>query len=574
MSLNPWHSSQQSRKEKALAWYAIHADEIVETWVAELWPLATNVESKALLRRRVSELRENFIHAIATDDGGCEVFDRSQGLVFAAAFGGKIEALTEARTLITRTLFSDLPAPLWPAVSRPFERAMTQFIWGYSDHATAVEREREHTVRLSERVETVLELGWYREIIEQHPMAIAVFRATDRAFMTGNAALVAMFGYSLDEFARLTDDEFPIETIADYDVAKLHELISGKIPYLVREQSLRHKDGRPIRFECRQWMLADGERARRYIVTECRLLHEQETLGQRAEKRFRHLAQLVIDPTFVVDRAGRITYATPSTMRGLGIDPDSLTRLPFMELILLEDHRAFTEFRKSLEEWPRSVHNVELRLYRSDGQWRWFELTGSNLLDVPEIEGFTLQARDITDRKRVEEWLSQQALIDPLTNLLNRRGVMSQIELMLERGEDHHFTTGLLFIDLDRFHTYNNRYGHETGDALLMEIGERLRFVLGGGSSAARLGGDEFVVLLENTTREQIIALADQIAATLSSPIEIGSNLLRVRANIGIVTSGPGRDTATALLRAADAAQYQAKAAGNGMPVIYTDGES
>lgn len=132
----------------------------------------------------------------------------------------------------------------------------------------------------------------------------------------------------------------------------------------------------------------------------------------------------------------------------------------------------------------------------------------------------------------------------------------------------------MLFIDLDRFHAINSRYGHEIGDELLVEVAERLRYVLGGASFAARLGCDEFVVLLENTSLGQITALADQIAAVLGSPIEVGAHVQRIRANIGIVTSDGGRDTAMELLRAADAAQYRAKAAGDGVPVFHTDAEA
>lgn len=562
-----------SRKERALAWYAIHADEIVDTWLAELWPLAPRVESKWRFRRRLSELRDVFIHAIAADSPNTS-FERSQGIVFSILFGGDMDVLTATRMVIARTMITELPLPLLPAVTRPFERAMTHFIWGYCDHATGEERRQQETAEASARPTSELGLEWYRELIEQHPVALAISRASDHVVVAGNRALEQLFGYPLDEVADVPDDAVIADSSPENEADKAHELATGKIPYLVREQVFRHKDGHLVHFQSRHWNIVDAAGEPKYIATECRLIDDQETLWQRAEKRFRHLTQLSVDPTFVIDHSGRIAYASPATLRGLGIDPDALTGRPFMELVLLDDHRAFAEFRRTLEEWPRAVRNIELRLYRNDGQWRWFEITGSNLFDVPEIEGISLQARDITDRKRVEDWLSQQALIDPLTNLLNRRGMMAQMELVLERGRAARSMSGVLFIDLDRFHAINNRYGHDVGDDLLVEIGERLRYVLGGSSSAARLGGDEFVVLLENTSLEQITALADQISAAISSPIEMGTNVYRVHANIGIVTSEAGRDTAMSLLRAADAAQYRAKAAGDGVPVIHTDIEA
>lgn len=573
MNSTPHISPDRSRRERALAWYAIHADEIADSWVTELWPFSPSVESKARFRRRLAEIRDVFIHAIASDEPNAS-FERSQGIIFATSFRGNMDVLTAARTVFTRTMISDLPLPLLPAVTRSFERVMTQFIWGYCDHATALERKLEAQPAVVDHPKTALELGWFREIVEQHPVAIAIFRATDRGFVMGNPALEKMFGYSLAEFGDVPDEDFLVDASSENDPDKAHELVIGKIPFLVRDQVFRHKDGRLVPFKITQWNLKDANGETRYIATECRHRDTEELRRHHAERRSAHLSLLSIDPTFVLDRSGRITYASPSTMRGLGVDPEMLTSRAFMELILLEDHRAFAEFKRLLEEWPRTVRNLELRMHRSDGQWRWFEITGSNLFDVPEIEGISIQARDITDRKRVEEWLSQQALMDPLTNLLNRRGIMSQLELVLERSRAARSTIGVLFIDLDRFHTINSRYGHEIGDVLLVEVGERLRFVLGGASSAARLGGDEFVVVLEDTSLEQITALADQIAAALSSPIEVGAHVQRVRANIGIVTSEAGRDTATELLRAADAAQYRAKAAGDGVPVFHSDLEA
>jgi len=564
---------QQSRRERALAWYAIHADEMIDTWLNELWPLSPNIESKSRFRRRLTELRDVFFHAISADAPNAS-FERSQGVVFSKVFAGDMNVLTATRMIITRTMLTELPLPFLPAVTQPFEQAMTRFIWGYCDHATAIERLKEDEAVSTAEPESDLDPAWYRELVNRHPVAITISRASDHVIVAGNPAVERLFGYTVAELSDLPDDAVIVDSSPENEADKVHELAIGKIPDLVRERVLRHKDGHPVRFQSRHWNLFDAAGKRKYIATEDRLLDDQETLWQRAEKRFRYLTQFSVDPAFVIDRAGRISYASPATLRGLGSDPDALVGRAFMELVLLDDHKAFTEFRRALEESPRALRSIELRLYRNDGQWRWFEITGSNLFDVPEIEGISLQARDITDRKRVEEWLSQQALIDPLTNLLNRRGMMAQLELALERSQKSGGIVGVLFIDLDRFRVINRRYGHETGDALLVEIGERLRFLLGGASSAARLGGDEFVVLLEKMSPEQITALADQIAAALGNPIEVGASVHRVGANIGIVTGKGGRDDAMQLLRAADAAQYGAKAAGDGLPMFHTDVEA
>lgn len=119
----------------------------------------------------------------------------------------------------------------------------------------------------------------------------------------------------------------------------------------------------------------------------------------------------------------------------------------------------------------------------------------------------------------------------------------------------------LLFIDLDSFKTINDTLGHDQGDAVLTQVAERLLSVTRAAGTVARLGGDEFVVLCENANRQAAVQVAERLLVALRPPLTVGGHRLPVTASIGVATARDG-DTASDLIRRADASMYQAKRSG------------
>jgi diguanylate cyclase (GGDEF)-like protein/PAS domain S-box-containing protein len=198
---------------------------------------------------------------------------------------------------------------------------------------------------------------------------------------------------------------------------------------------------------------------------------------------------------------------------------------------------------------------------------------GAVFVDVTELKEAEQTQKDLTNELRY------QALHDSLTGLPNRTLIIDRAEQMLARGRRTNAATGALFIDLDNFKDINDTLGHRVGDQLLVELARRLTSALRETDTVGRLGGDEFVVLTESlpmvggsgeagqpgeATSADIVSTvtAKRILELLLEPFALGDNqsLHTVTASIGIAT-GP-RATAEELLRDADVALYEAKAAG------------
>ncbi len=156
----------------------------------------------------------------------------------------------------------------------------------------------------------------------------------------------------------------------------------------------------------------------------------------------------------------------------------------------------------------------------------------------------------------LQQQMRELAATDPLTGLANRRRLLDQLAAALQQGQ----RPAVLLLDLDGFKAVNDAHGHAVGDALLCEIGERLRLAIGEDALASRLGGDEFAVVLDAADTARAQALADRILSSLIAPIIIGSLRLRVGASLGFVIAARGEVDPHALIAAADTRLYAAKA--------------
>jgi diguanylate cyclase (GGDEF)-like protein len=158
----------------------------------------------------------------------------------------------------------------------------------------------------------------------------------------------------------------------------------------------------------------------------------------------------------------------------------------------------------------------------------------------------------------------QASLHDPLTGLANRALFAEHLEHALVRlpRSDHRIT--LLFVDLDQFKSVNDRYGHAAGDAVLLEVADRLKELVRPGDVVARFGGDEFVILCDEIgDATQAEGVAERVGHALCVPFTCGDNEVVVTASVG-VAMGSSTSGAAQLLDDADRAMYRAKRRGGG----------
>ena len=181
------------------------------------------------------------------------------------------------------------------------------------------------------------------------------------------------------------------------------------------------------------------------------------------------------------------------------------------------------------------------------------------------------QATQALERIRLQEALTQLALHDQLTGLANRTLLKDLLSEGMQSAEDTEGSLAVIFLDLDGFKRVNDALGHAAGDAVLQEVGFRLRGVVRQGDSIGRFGGDEFVVVCVDADAEAALAVANRIRAAVEEPLEAVPAEFPVSASVGVAVFRPrgGRVLLTdELLNRADDAMYSAKTAGKNRVVL------
>lgn len=202
---------------------------------------------------------------------------------------------------------------------------------------------------------------------------------------------------------------------------------------------------------------------------------------------------------------------------------------------------------------------LELRITNADGYTRWLSLRGMRLesRDRPLLFGVML---DITDSKQAQETILFQASHDALTGLINRVLLFDRLGQEIRRCERADGRFAVLFIDLDYFKVINDRYGHEAGDRVLVQVARRLAAALRKSDTVARFGGDEFIALVPGgDSRERIAPLCEKILHRLEAPIPFGRESLFISASIGAAFFPSDATAPQDLIRLADNDMYRIK---------------
>lgn len=226
------------------------------------------------------------------------------------------------------------------------------------------------------------------------------------------------------------------------------------------------------------------------------------------------------------------------------------------------DKSYFSEMWKSINEtgyWSGEIYNK-----RKNGEI-YPELLMINTIKGRDgnIDHYFAFFDDITEKKRSDELILEQANYDPLTKLPNRRMFKELLGQEIKRAHRTNSSFALFFIDLDHFKEVNDTMGHEIGDVLLVEAAQRIIRQTREADSVSRFGGDKYTIIFSDIkdpiTLERI---AQDIIDDLSKPFSLGVNRVYVSASIGITLFPNDADNASELLKNADQAMYMAKKAG------------
>jgi len=273
------------------------------------------------------------------------------------------------------------------------------------------------------------------------------------------------------------------------------------------------------------------------------------------------------------DSRGTLSYVSRQLAEDFQCAPQELLGRQFTDLLSVDSHHADSvEERKTLgfhlsARFPFS--DVVVRpASEQDVHW---SLSGNPIFDERgRFLGFRGIGTDLTEQRRSEQEISRLARFDSLTALPNRAMMRQTLDEALRNAAHRQKGCSLFLIDLDRFKNVNDTLGHPVGDALLRQVAERLKSVMGNHGQVGRLGGDEFEAVLPGSVD---IGLLESLARTLidqvSRPYSIEGHKVTIGASVGIAIGDPGRSCADRLVRNADLALYAAKAAGRGKHCFY-----
>lgn len=282
-----------------------------------------------------------------------------------------------------------------------------------------------------------------------------------------------------------------------------------------------------------------------------------------AEQRLRALAEQAPVGIFVSEAGIRLGFVNQRFADLLGADLHRLLGTTWMQVIHRDDRAVLLEgLQKVLDGSPV---DLTLRLVTGDESHRWLRFRFAPTLTAERAAGFIGTAEDVTERRAREERLAYQATHDPLTGLVNRRRLLDVLKELLHGRRNHDKDFALLFLDVDGFKEINDRYGHEAGDRVLIEVARRMQRSAREYDVLSRISGDEFVVVLRYVLEEEEAeGAAQRHLRALETPFTIAGQDLTLTASMGIAMPGAA-ETPEDYLRVADRMMYAAKSTGRGM---------
>ena len=436
------------------------------------------------------------------------------------------------------------------------------------DRAVLLARDMTRSLRESE--------ARFRVLVEQAPDAIAVYDVDLDRFVDVNAQAEKLFGCSRDELLAQSIERFYAPGVFDGKNATqiVKEMIERTLAgeHMVFDRIIRNAQGQLVRCEMRLARLPSaGHRLIRGSFVDITERKRAEAELQVAAITFESQeGTMITDAETVILRVNRaFTEITGYS------SADAVGNTPRLLRSRHHDDAYFLEMWQSLEE--TGIWRGEIWNRRKNGEIYpgWLSITAVKARSGA-VTHYVGSFSDITQRKAAEDEIRHLAFYDALTRLPNRRLMLDRLRQTLTTSARYGRHGALMLFDLDDFKTLNDTLGHDVGDQFLVEVASRMESCLRECDTVARLGGDEFVVILEDLDAEALAAMqAESVAVKIQNALnqpylldlstadgEFNTRTYHCTASIGITLFRDQSVSVDELLKRADTAMYQAKAAG------------
>jgi diguanylate cyclase (GGDEF)-like protein/PAS domain S-box-containing protein len=401
----------------------------------------------------------------------------------------------------------------------------------------------------------------YREIIGSLPQVLVVIDTQgqlidvcDGAFSLVGWEAEKVIGHSVFEYLHP----------GDHQMAALELMVEMEAPHSKTQSvicRIRHADG--------HWMEFEAYGTNRVADPEVGglLLSLRDVSGRRMSDRalaagdylYSSLSTTASDGTTIFNADGKRAYVSTSLAAMLGYTVEELLAIPTNTLVYADDRELWQSAANAAFAIENGTSRTEVRVVRGDGSLLWIEATVVNLLKDSGVRGVVVHARNINDRRNLEENLRYQATRDPLTGIGNRYALMEQLAALSVPGAARP-NNALLFCDLDGFKAINDTHGHAYGDQVLRFVASAMNSVILPTDFAARIGGDEFCIVAHN-----VISLnyAHDLAVRVrDAVVNVSTSAFTIGVSVGVAWSASSETRSELLLNTADRAMYAAKRQG------------
>ena len=385
-----------------------------------------------------------------------------------------------------------------------------------------------------------------------------------------NAAFEETFGFTEEEMINLKGTIIP-EGMRSDQIRIVEKLLNGETVNS-HDTIRRTKTGETLNIISSYTPVRNAEReivGATIFYKNVTELKKAEKELQKSQEKYKIITESTFDIITMINPEGLVEYVSPAYENILGYPRGACIGKSFTANVHPEDAAILTAKVSSLFDDGRS-DSIEIRFLHKDGRSIWMEVSPTPVLENGKVRQVFTISRDITERRKLNENIAKLAFYDHLSGIPNRRTFDDELQKALNKAKYSGKKVAVFMLDGHEFKKINDQYGHDAGDAVIIEMAARLQSCVQPMGMAARLGGDEMgVVLPEIDSLDQAEKAAKKILQSYEAPLNFNGIDIKIGAEIGISLYPDHSVNDRQLIKFADLALYEAKKIGRDAYRVY-----